>query len=38
VRPLPLKRAFAPAVSRCAAALYGRALDAMVARAEATAA
>jgi hypothetical protein len=38
VRPLPLKRVFAPAVSRVAAVLYGRALDAMVARAEAVSA
>jgi carbon monoxide dehydrogenase subunit G len=38
VRPLPLKRAFAPAVSQVAAVLYGRALDAMVSRAEAVSA
>jgi hypothetical protein len=37
VRPLPLKRATAPLVSRGSAWLYGRALDAMVARAEAAA-
>lgn len=37
VRPLPLKRAFAPLVSRGSAWLYGRALDAMVTRAEAAA-
>ena len=37
VRPLPLKRAFSPVLSRVAVALYGRALDAMVARAEAAA-
>ena len=37
VRPLPMKRALAPVVARGAGALYARAIDAMVARAEAVA-
>ena len=33
VRPLPFKRLFAPALARVSARLYGRAVDAMLARA-----
>lgn len=34
VRPLPFKRAFAPLLGRASVWLYGRAVDAMIARAE----
>ena len=34
VRPLPFKRVFAPLLRRASGLLYGRALDAMVARAD----
>ena len=34
VRPLPFKRVFAPVLGRASVWLYGRAVDAMIARAE----
>ena len=34
MRPLPFKRLFAPLLTRASERLYGRAIDAMLARAE----